>query len=200
MMERLKRQIDFIVEVDKLKSIFRQSLIANTTRFENDAEHSWHLALMAFLLAEHTDEKVDLLKVMKMVLMHDIVEMDAGDTYCYDEKARQDKREREEKCAERIFSMLPEEQAREMFALWEEFELMETPEARYAAVLDRLQPLLLNYTAQGISWKNHGISVEQVLERNQIVQGSSEKLWRFVKDLLDDAVARGYLKQDNQNP
>ncbi len=200
MMERLKRQIDFIVEVDKLKSIFRQSLIANTTRFENDAEHSWHLALMAFLLAEHTDEKVDLLKVMKMVLMHDIVEIDAGDTYCYDEKARQDKREREEKCAERIFSMLPEEQAREMFALWEEFELMETPEARYAAVLDRLQPLLLNYTAQGISWKNHGISVEQVLERNQIVQGSSEKLWRFVKDLLDDAVARGYLKQDNQNP
>lgn len=199
-MERLKRQIDFIVEVDKLKSIFRQSLIANTTRFENDAEHSWHLALMAFLLAEHTDEKVDLLKVMKMVLMHDIVEIDAGDTYCYDEKARQDKREREEKCAERIFSMLPEEQAREMFALWEEFELMETPEARYAAVLDRLQPLLLNYTAQGISWKNHGISVEQVLERNQIVQGSSEKLWRFVKDLLDDAVARGYLKQDNQNP
>ena len=200
MMERLKRQIGFIVEVDKLKSIFRQSLIANTTRFENDAEHSWHLALMAFLLAEHTDEKVDLLKVMKMVLMHDIVEIDAGDTYCYDEKARQDKREREEKCAERIFSMLPEEQAREMFALWEEFELMETPEARYAAVLDRLQPLLLNYTAQGISWKNHGISVEQVLERNQIVQGSSEKLWRFVKDLLDDAVARGYLKQDNQNP
>ena len=200
MMERLKRQIDFIVEVDKLKSIFRQSLIANTTRFENDAEHSWHLALMAFLLAEHTDEKVDLLKVMKMVLMHDIVEIDAGDTYCYEEKARQDKREREEKCAERIFSMLPEEQAREMFALWEEFELMETPEARYAAVLDRLQPLLLNYTAQGISWKNHGISVEQVLERNQIVQGSSEKLWRFVKDLLDDAVARGYLKQDNQNP
>ncbi len=200
MMDRLKRQIAFIVEVDKLKSIFRQSLITDATRFENDAEHSWHLALMAFLLAEHTDEKVDLLRVMKMVLMHDIVEIDAGDTYCYDEKARQDKREREEKCAERIFSMLPEEQAREMFELWEEFELMETPEARYAAVLDRLQPLLLNYTAQGISWKNHGISVEQVLERNQIVQGSSEKLWRFVKELLDDAVARGYLIQDNQNP
>lgn len=200
MMDRLKRQIAFIVEVDKLKSIFRQSLITDATRFENDAEHSWHLALMAFLLAEHTDEKVDLLRVMKMVLMHDIVEIDAGDTYCYDEKARQDKREREEKCAERIFSMLPEEQAREMFELWEEFELMETPEARYAAVLDRLQPLLLNYTAQGISWKNHGISVEQVLERNQIVQGSSEKLWCFVKELLDDAVARGYLIQDNQNP
>ncbi len=194
-MERLKQQIAFIVEVDKLKTIFRQSLITNGTRYENDAEHSWHLALMAFLLAEYTDEKVDLLKVMKMVLMHDIVEIDAGDTYCYDEQAKLDKREREEKCAQRVFSILPEEQANEMFALWEEFELMETPEARYAAALDRLQPLLLNYTTQGQSWKNHGISIEPVIERNQRVQKSSEKLWIFVQELLDDAVAKGYLKQ-----
>jgi len=197
MMERLKRQIDFIVEVDKLKSIFRQSLIANTTRFENDAEHSWHLALMAFLLSEYTDEKVDLLKVMKMVLMHDIVEIDAGDTYCYDEQAKLDKREREEKCAERVFSMLPEEQAREMFALWEEFERMETPEARYAAALDRLQPVLMNYTAKGLSWKNHDISIEQVLDRNQKIQNSSQRLWSFVEELLEDAIARGYLKKGN---
>lgn len=194
-MERLKQQIAFILEVDKLKTVYRQSLITDATRFENDAEHSWHLALMAFLLAEHIDEKVDLLKVMKMVLMHDIVEIDAGDTYCYDEQAKLDKREREEKCADRIFSMLPEEQAQEMFALWEEFERMETPEARYAAALDRLQPVLLNYTANGQSWKNHDISIEQVIERNQRIQNSSEKLWNFVKDLLDDAVARGYLKK-----
>ncbi|MBP7176225.1 MAG: HD domain-containing protein [Thermoclostridium sp.] len=197
-MDRLKQQLAFILEVDKLKTIFRQSLITDTTRFENDAEHSWHLALMAFLLAEYTEEKVNLLKVMKMVLMHDIVEIDAGDTYCYDEQAKLDKREREEKCATRIFSMLPDEQAAEMFALWEEFELMETPEARYAAALDRLQPVLLNYTAQGLSWKNHGISVEQVIERNQRIQGSSEKLWSYVKELLDDAVAKGYLKRETK--
>ncbi len=194
-MERLKQQIAFILEVDKLKTIYRQSLITDATRFENDAEHSWHLALMAFLLAEHIEEKVDLLKVMKMVLMHDIVEIDAGDTYCYDEQAKLDKREREEKCAERIFTMLPEDQAQEMFALWEEFEQMETPEARYAAALDRLQPVLLNYTANGLSWKNHDISVEQVIERNQRIQNSSEKLWSFVRGLLDDAITRGYLRK-----
>lgn len=194
-MERLKQQIAFILEVDKLKTIYRQSLITDATRFENDAEHSWHLALMAFLLAEHIEEKVDLLKVMKMVLMHDIVEIDAGDTYCYDEQAKLDKGEREEKCAERIFTMLPEDQAQEMFALWEEFEQMETPEARYAAALDRLQPVLLNYTANGLSWKNHDISVEQVIERNQRIQNSSEKLWSFVRGLLDDAITRGYLRK-----
>lgn len=197
-MDKLKQQIAFILEVDKLKTIFRQSLITDGTRYENDAEHSWHLALMAFLLAEYTEEQVDLLKVMKMVLMHDIVEIDAGDTYCYDEQAKLDKREREEKCAERVFSMLPGEQAKEMFALWEEFERMETPEARYAAALDRLQPVLLNYTAQGLSWKNHGISIDQVIERNQRIQNSSEKLWGFVQELLRDAVARGYLKEGNQ--
>lgn len=196
-MDRLKQQIAFILEVDKLKTIYRQSLITDASRFENDAEHSWHLALMAFLLSEYTDEKVDLLKVMKMVLMHDIVEIDAGDTYCYDEQAKLDKREREEKCAERVFSMLPEEQAREMFALWEEFERMETPEARYAAALDRLQPVLMNYTAKGLSWKNHDISIEQVLDRNQKIQNSSQRLWSFVEELLEDAIARGYLKKGN---
>lgn len=194
-MQRLKQQLAFIVEVDKLKTIFRQSFITDQSRYENDAEHSWHLALMAFLLAEYTDEPVDLVKVMKMVLMHDIVEIDAGDTYCYDEEGKLDKREREEKCAERIFSMLPEDQSKEMFALWEEFERMETPEARYAAALDRLQPVLLNYTAQGLSWKNHGIFIDQVLERNQRIKNSSEKLWSFVQELLEDALKKGYLKK-----
>ena len=150
-MERLKQQISFILEIDKLKTIYRQSLITDKSRYENDAEHSWHLAIMAFLLAEHVEEEVDILKVIKMVLMHDLVEIDAGDTYCYDEKAKLDKREREEKCAKRIFEMLPKEQCQMMYDLWEEFELMETPEAKYAAALDRLQPVLLNYTADGKS-------------------------------------------------
>lgn len=194
-MDRLRQQIAFIVEVDKLKTIYRQSLITDKTRYENDAEHSWHLALMAFLLAEHAKEKVDLLKVMKMVLIHDLVEIDAGDTYCYDKQAKLDKREREEKCADRIFAMLPEEQAKEMFELWEEFEQMETPEAKYAAALDRLQPVLLNYTADGLSWKEHGIHVHQVLERNGRIQDSSDALWNFVKELLKDAVDKGYLKE-----
>ena len=194
-MDKLKQQISFIVEVDKLKTIYRQSLITDKSRFENDAEHSWHLALMAFLLAEYTREKVDLLKVIKMVLMHDIVEIDAGDTYCYDEQAKLDKREREEKCANRIFSLLPEEQAKEMYELWEEFECMETTEEKYAAALDRIQPVLLNYTSEGLSWKRHSISKEQVLERNSRIQNSSDELWEYVKSLIDDAVKKGYLKE-----
>jgi len=150
-MDRLIKQISFIIETDKLKTIYRQSLLSDKSRYENDAEHSWHLALMAALLSEHTNEKVDLLKVIKMVLIHDLVEIDAGDTYCYDEKAKLDKREREEKCANRIFSLLPDDQRDEMFELWEEFEKMETAEAKFAAALDRLQPVLLNYTADGMS-------------------------------------------------
>ncbi|NLK67807.1 MAG: HD domain-containing protein [Clostridiaceae bacterium] len=194
-MERLKQQISFILEIDKLKTIYRQSLITDKSRYENDAEHSWHLAIMAFLLAEHVEEEVDILKVIKMVLMHDLVEIDAGDTYCYDEKAKLDKREREEKCAKRIFEMLPKEQCQMMYDLWEEFELMETPEAKYAAALDRLQPVLLNYTADGKSWKDHGIFLDQVIERNGRIKDSSEKIWKYVEDLLQDAVKQEYLME-----
>ncbi|NLM10505.1 MAG: HD domain-containing protein [Clostridiaceae bacterium] len=194
-MDKLKQQISFIVEIDKLKNIFRQSYLTDKSRHENDAEHSWHLAIMAFLLAGHVDEGIDILKVIKMVLMHDLVEIDAGDTYCYDEKAKQDKREREEKCAERIFKMLPEEQCREMYELWEEFERMETAEAKYAAALDRLQPVLLNYFSEGKSWKEHGICIEQVIERNSGIKNCSPKLWKFVEELLHDAVKKGYLKE-----
>ncbi len=194
-MDKLKKQIDFILEVDKLKSIFRRSLIADKSRYENDAEHSWHLALMAFLLAEHSNEKIDLIKVIKMVLIHDLVEIDAGDTYCYDEKANLDKRQREERCAERIFRMLPKEQCDEMFELWEEFERTDTPESKYAAALDRLQPVLLNYTADGISWKEHDISMEQVIKRNSPMQNGSEKLWDYAKELIQDGAKKGYLKK-----
>ena len=193
-LERLKKQIDFILEVDKIKSIFRQSYITDKSRYENDAEHSWHLALMAFLLAEHTNEQVDVLKVLKMVLVHDLVEIDAGDTYCYDQKANLDKREREEKCAERIFRMLPEEQCNEMFELWEEFEKVETPEAKYAAALDKLQPILLNYPAEGKSWKEHGIHKNQVVERISTMKKGSEKLWNFAEQIINDGAKKGYLK------
>ncbi|HAA25381.1 MAG TPA: phosphohydrolase [Ruminiclostridium sp.] len=193
-MDRLKKQISFIIEIDKLKTVYRQSLISDKSRYENDAEHSWHLALMAMLLNEHTNEKVDLLKVIKMVLIHDLVEIDAGDTYCYDEKAKIDKREREEKCANRIFSLLPDDQRDEMFELWEEFEKMETAEAKFAAALDRLQPVMLNYTADGLSWKKHGISVAQVIERNRLMKDGSDKLWDYAKQIIEDAVKKGYLK------
>jgi putative hydrolase of HD superfamily len=193
-LDRLKKQINFILEVDKLKTIFRQSYITDKSRHENDAEHSWHLALMAFLLAEHTNEKVDILKVIKMVLVHDLVEIDAGDTYCYDQKANLGKRDRERKCADRIFHMLPEDQCSEMFELWEEFEKIETPEAKYAAALDRLQPLLLNYTTDGKSWKEHGIHKSQVVERIRTMQKGSEKLWNFAEDIIEDGAQKGFLK------
>jgi putative hydrolase of HD superfamily len=157
--DRLKKQIAFIEEIDGLKKICRKTLLMDGTRCENDAEHSWHLAVMAMLLCEYSAQHIDLLRVMKMVLIHDIVEIDAGDTYCYDCEGNVDKREREEKAAERLFSILPADQAAELRALWEEFEECKTPEARFAASLDRFQPLLHNYRTQGRSWKEHRITI-----------------------------------------
>ncbi|MDD4146089.1 MAG: HD domain-containing protein [Clostridia bacterium] len=192
--ERLQKQIDFIVEMDKLKHIYRQSYLADGSRKENDAEHSWHLALMVFLLAEHTlEQEVDLLHTMKMVIIHDLVEIDAGDTYCYDEKAALDKEERERKAAERIFNLLPADQAQELRELWEEFEELATPEARYAAALDRLQPLLLNYASQGKSWQEHEVTRSYTLKRNNHIEDSSAVLWAYALRLLDEAVKKGYL-------
>ena len=157
--ERLKKQIQFILEVDKIKNIFRMTKIHDGSRRENDAEHSWHLALMAFLLSEYSKaDKIDILKVMKMCIVHDIVEIDAGDTFCYDTAAGKDKLEREQKAAERIFGLLPEDQTRELKGLWEEFEAMETPEAKYAAALDRLQPVMLNYLNNGGNMAEHNIT------------------------------------------
>ena len=153
-MDRLRKQIEFIVEIDKLKHVLRQSALIHDRRRENDAEHSWHLGVMAMLLAEYVrEDSVDILKVMKMVLIHDLVEIDAGDTFAYDELGYEDKEERELQAAERIFSLLPSDQAGKMWELWQEFEEKQTPEARFAASLDRLQPLLLNYQHQGAYWK-----------------------------------------------
>jgi putative hydrolase of HD superfamily len=193
--ERLVKQLDFVREVDRLKQIFRQSYLTDGTRKENDAEHSWHLATMAILLAEYAaDGPVDLLKVVKMVLIHDIVEIDAGDTYCYNAAAHHDKRERECRAADRLFNLLPEDQAQEVRALWDEFEELQTPEARFAGALDRLQPMMLNYYSEGKSWREHGITADRVLERNRPMGDGAPQLWEFAQSLVKDAVRRGWLK------
>src|SRR5262245_36310177 len=191
--ERFERQIQFILEIDKLKNIVRRTYLLNADRAENTAEHSWHLAIMAILLAEHANEPVDVARVVKMVLIHDIVEIDAGDTYFYDTAAELDKHERECAAAERIFSLLPSDQGSELRELWEEFEKRETADARFALALDRFMPQLHNYYTQGRSWVENGISADQVLERNASMAEGSEKLWECARALLEDAVARGFL-------
>ena len=191
--ERLETQLGFAMEVEQLKQVFRQSLLLGDRRPENDAEHSWHICLMAILLIEHADEDIDLLKVLKMLLIHDLVEIDAGDTFAYDEQANLDKEEREQRAADRLFNLLPEDQAVAYRALWDEFEDRQSAEARYAAALDRLQPLLLNYHTQGATWQKHGVVKAQVIERNKHIEEGAPALWEFASQLIDDAVERGIL-------
>lgn len=190
-MERLKHQMEFILEADKLKKITRQSYITDGSRKENDTEHSWHLALMCLLLSEYSNEDIDVLKVMSMVLIHDIVEIDAGDTYAYDDEANGTKRERELRAAERIFGILPEDQEYRFMELWEEFEEGNTKEAKFAAALDRIQPMLLNHTTGGRAWREHGVRKEQILKRNERTCEGSEKLWDFCRKIIDENVAKG---------
>ncbi len=191
---RFEQQLEFLVEIDKVKQIFRRTLLMDQSRTENDAEHSWHLAVMAIILREYAaTPSLDIARVLNMVLIHDLVEIDAGDTYLYDEQAAQDKDEREQKAAERIFALLPDDQAQEFRALWEEFEQRETPEAQFAASLDRFQPLLHNYKTQGESWKKHGIRREQVLQRGQQMQAGSPFLWKYAQILIERSVKSGYL-------
>jgi len=192
--ERLTRQIEFIREVDKLKTIRRQTLLTDASRLENDAEHSWHLALMALVLGEYAgSSEIDLLHVIRMVLIHDLVEIDAGDTYCYDEAGYRDKKERETAAAERIFNLLPADQAAEIRYLWDEFEASETPEARFANALDRLQPLMHNVATRGRMWKRHGIVQSQVIDRNRKIDDGAPDLWAFARKLIEQAVSDGHL-------
>ncbi len=194
-LSRFEKQLQFIVELDKLKNIYRQSLVLHEDRQENDAEHSFHLAIMICLLAEYANEPIDVLHTMKMVLVHDVVEIDAGDTYFYDAARNADKEERELKAADRLFALLPEEQALEFRGLWEEFEAKETPEAKFAAAVDRLQPMMLNYHKGGISWKRHGIFAEQVKNRNvPTVAMGSDLLGEYAMELTEAAKAEGMLK------
>lgn len=193
--ERLRRQIEFVLEIDGLKSVLRRSYLLGGERRENSAEHCWHTAVMALVLAEHAREPVDALRAASLLLVHDIVEIDAGDTYCYDDEAAADKPERERAAADRLFGMLPADQVGELRKLWDEFEAGETREAKFARALDRLMPLLHNYHTQGRSWKEHGITAAQVLEHNAEVSDGSEELWQFVQELVADAVAKGYLAE-----
>ena len=192
---RLAEQIEFIVAVDRLKQVFRRSRLTDDDRWENDAEHSWHLALMAVVLREHAAAEIDLCKVLTMHLIHDLVEIDAGDTFAYDEAAHADKEERERAAAERIFGLLPADQGGILRRLWEEFEARETPEARYAAALDRLQPLILNYHMRGVTgWRRHGVRAPQVLDRNQHIADGSPTLWEYARRLIADSVTEGKLE------
>ncbi len=192
--EHLQRQILFLAEIDELKQILRQTVLLKDLRQENDAEHSWHLAMMVILLSEYSNDiKLDVLRTVKMVLIHDIVEIDAGDTFCYDVHDREQKVVKEREAANRIFRMLPGNQADEFILLWEEFEEMKTPEARFAAAVDRLQPLLLNFNTRGHAWRKHGVTRSQVIERNMHMEKGSVELWDFAKQLIDDSVRKGYL-------
>jgi putative hydrolase of HD superfamily len=195
MKQRLLKQVEFLVEIDKLKTILRQTNLIHRERRENDAEHSWHLALAALVLAEHANEPVDLAKVIAMVLVHDLVEIDAGDTFCYDYEGYKDKAQREELAAERIFALLPEDQGRELRALWEEFEERATPEARFATALDRFQPVLHNLHTDGGTWRRYNITRPQVEERNAPMAEGSQLLWEYRSSCLDEAVVKGMLSE-----
>lgn len=192
--KRLSEQMGFILEIDRLKRILRQTLISDAGRRENSAEHSWHLAMMAMVLVEYANEPVDVGRVIQMLLVHDLVEIDAGDTYCYDEKGMADKAEREECAARRIFGLLPEEQGRWLRALWDEFEANQTSDANFANALDRLQPMLLNFHTEGISWKEHQVRLEQVLGRNRVIEKGSKGLWEYARRVIDEAVERRYIR------
>lgn len=192
----MERQINFVIEIDKLKSILRQTILVDRSKRENSAEHSWHIAVMAILFSEYArGSDIDILKVIKMTLIHDLVEIDAGDTYCYDEEGALDQRNREERGAKRIFGILPEDQAGEFLGLWKEFEEGKTAEALFAAALDRVQPLINNYNTDGEMWREHGIKSGQVVKRNSAVNKGAPVLWEYTSQLIDDAVKRGILKE-----
>jgi putative hydrolase of HD superfamily len=194
MMTRLDQQINFILEVDKLKNIVRQNYLTDGSRKEDDADHSWHLAMMCALLSEYSNEKIDVLRTMTMLLIHDIIEIDAGDTYAYDVEANVSKQERELAAADRIFALLPSDQAGELRGLWEEFEAGSTPEARFAATMDRIQPFLLNAASDGKAWREHEISFSQVMKRNEVTHLGSEALWEYQYGLMKQQVEKGNLR------
>ncbi|RAP73511.1 HD domain-containing protein [Paenibacillus montanisoli] len=187
--------MEFLIEVDKLKQIERKTKIIGGARQENDAEHSWHLAMMALILQDHANLDVDLLKVIKMLLVHDLVEIDAGDTFAYDTKGHEDKLEREMKAAKRIFGLLPQEQEAELMGLWLEFEQKESAEAKFAGSLDRLQPMVINHLNNGDTWQKYGITSGQVLNRNREIANGSEKLWDYAQLVVRNSVEQGILKE-----
>ena len=194
MEERMKKQMAFALEIDKVKNIFRQTHLSLRGRNENDAEHSWHMAVMAYLLKEYANEEVDIAKVMLMCLIHDIVEIDAGDTYAYDEEGLKTQKAREDAAKERIFSILPEEQKAEITALFDEFEAYETAESRFVHAIDNLQPLMLNNSNNGSDWREHEVTAEQVYTRQRKTKLGSEKLFEITDAIIQDNIRKGNLK------
>ncbi|AXE90902.1 5'-nucleotidase [Streptomyces sp. Go-475] len=190
--ERLRAQFTFLVEVDQLKTVLRQSPLAAADRRENDAEHSWHLAMMVVLLAEHSDQPIDVAHTIELVLVHDLVEIYAGDTPLYDTIAGMDQQEREAVAADELFDLLPTDQARRLRALWDEFEERRTPEARFAKAMDRLQPLLLNWMARGGTWRTPGVTADDVRARKAVIGDASSSLWKAGRRLIDEGEARGW--------
>jgi putative hydrolase of HD superfamily len=192
--QRLQQQIEFMLEIDKLKHIVRRTILTDRSREENSAEHSWHIAMAVFLFSEYAkDQEIDLYRVIKMLLVHDLVEIDAGDTYCYDHQGRKDQAQREQEAAERIFKILPTDQSRFFRVLWDEFENRDTPESRYANALDRFQPFLQNYFTMGKIWRENNITRRQVMDRMQPIFDGAPLLWNLVELLIDDAVQKKYL-------
>ena len=196
-MDRLQKQMEFIVEVDKVKKIMRQTYLSDSSRKEDDAEHSWHLALMAVLLKEYSNEEVDLTKVIPMVLIHDLVEIDAGDTYAYSGESAAVTEARERKAAERVFGILPEDQGKVFRDLWEEFEAYQTPEAKFAHVLDNCQPMLLNDASNGLSWTEHQVRKSQIYKRNEHTAEGSRKIWNYMQSLIQKHIDLGHVIDDS---
>jgi len=195
--ERLEKQLAFCLEVDKEKKIDRQTYISDASRQENDAEHAWHMAIMTLILSEYANEEIDILKTISMILIHDVVEIDAGDTYAYDEEAKKTQKERELKAADRIFAMLPEDQQVKFRALWDEFEAAETKEARFARAMDNIQPMMLNNATEGRRWQEKGVRLSQVLERNERTPKGSEELWEYAyENLILPNLEKGRIKND----
>jgi len=188
--KRLRRQLEFILEIDRLKSVLRRSYLIDIDRHENSAEHSWHLAVAAMVLAENAKEPIDVSKVIRLVLVHDLVEIDAGDTFIYDEAGNVGKAAREQEAARRLFGVLPEDQGQTFMVLWREFEDRQTPEAKFAFALDRLMPVLHNVFTQGGSWKEYGIRQEQALSKNRLIEDGSPVLWKAVESLITQTLAK----------
>ena len=180
--KRLSKQFEFCLEADKEKFIGRQTYLSDGIRKENDAEHAWHMAVMTLILGEYANEKIDLLKTISMILIHDIVEIDAGDTYAYDEEKKKSQKSRELAAADRIFAILPEDQQQKFRQLWDEFEAAETPEAKFARTMDNVQPIMLNNATDGKSWKERSVRLSQILKRNQITPDGSQKLWDYMRE------------------
>ncbi|USD59614.1 HD domain-containing protein [Vibrio sp. SCSIO 43140] len=195
MNQRLEQQLSLLIELDRLKSVLRRTRVRSAEgRLENSAEHSWHVAMIALLMQEHANESVEITKVVKMLLLHDIVEIDAGDTFVYDAQASKEQEEKELAAAHRLFGMLPQDQGQELFDVWQEFELAQSPEAKFAKALDRLIPMLLNYHNDGQSWVENEVSKSQVMQVNQKIEKGSQVLWDKAKSLIEEAVENGWLK------